>query len=99
MKFETEKRIKEYDENVIVLSHDEAEKFAYLLNEMIKSFKIGDYIWSQYDDKFAQVKFTFRAQIEKGRDITPETLTDAYLSFSVNDFTLINNNDVKIDKH
>ena len=41
-----EKRIKEYDENVIVLSHDEAEKFAYLLNEMIKSFKIGDYMVS-----------------------------------------------------
>ena len=99
MRHETEKRIREYDEDVVVLSQDEVERFTHLLKDVMKYSEVnGRFPWMQTDDgDFADVAFTFRARVHKGKDVVPETLTDMSLSIIINGYTLTNE-DIKVCK-
>ncbi len=90
----------EYYANVTILSQDEAERFAHILKDIIKSPDVdGKFSWIKTDDgDFADVSFTFRARVQKDRDITPDTLTNAKLYVAVNNITLMNSEFVKICK-
>ena len=103
MRHEVEKRTMEYYANVTILSRDEAERFANLLKDIMKSPDVdGKFSWIKTDDgDFADVSFTFRARVQKDRDITPDTLTDTTdtkLYVAVNNIALINNEFVKVCK-
>ena len=100
MRHEVEKRTMEYYANVTILSRDEAERFAHILKDIIKSPDVdGKFSWIKTDDgDFADVSFTFRARVQKDRDITPDTLTNAKLYVAVNNITLMNSEFVKICK-
>lgn len=99
MRHEVEKRIREYDEDVVVLSQDEVERFTRLLKDVMKYSEVnGKFPWMQTDGyEAADVAFTFRARIHKGKDVVPETLTDMSLSIIINGYTLTNE-DVKVCK-
>ncbi len=99
MRHEVEKRIREYDEDVVVLSQDEAEMFAYLLRKIMKFSEVdGKFRWFQSDvNEVVDADFAFRARIYKSKGITPEALTDMRLSVTINGITLVNDY-VKIDK-
>ena len=99
MRHEVEKRTMEYYANVAILSQDEAERFAHILKDIMKSPDVdGKFSWIKTDDgDFADVSFTFRARIHKGKDVVPETLTDMSLSIIINGYTLTNE-DVKVCK-
>ncbi len=100
MRHEVEKRTMEYYANVTILSQDEAERFAHILKDIMKSPDVdGKFSWIKTDDgDFADVSFTFRARVQKDRDITPDTLTNAKLYVAVNNITLMNSEFVKICK-
>ena len=99
MRHEVEKRTMEYYTNVTILSQDEAERFAHILKDIMKSPDVdGKFSWIKTDDgDFADVSFTFRARVQKDR-ITPDTLTNAKLYVAVNNIALINNEFVKVCK-
>ena len=86
MRHEVEKRIREYDEDVVVLSQDEVERFTRLLKDVMKYSEVnGRFPWMQTDGyESADVAFTFRARVHKGKDISPETLNGMRLSILVN---------------
>ena len=100
MRHEVEKRTMEYYANVAILSQDEAERFAHILKDIMKSPDVdGKFSWIKTDDgDFADVSFTFRARVQKDRDITPDTLTNAKLYVAVNNITLMNSEFVEICK-
>ena len=100
MRHEVEKRTMEYYTNVTILSQDEAERFAHILKDIMKSPDVdGKFSWIKTDDgDFADVSFTFRARVQKDRDITPDTLTNAKLYVAVNNITLMNSEFVEICK-
>ena len=99
MRNEVEKRTMEYYTNVTILSQDEAERFANLLKDIMKSLDVdGKFSWNKSDDgDFVDVSFTFRARVQKGRDITPDTLTNTKLYVAVNNIALINSEFVKVN--
>ena len=99
MRNEVEKRTMEYYANVAILSQDEAERFAHILKDIMKSPDVdGKFYWIKTDDgDFADVSFTFRARVQKDR-ITPDTLTNTKLYVAVNNITLMNSEFVKICK-
>ena len=99
MRHEVEKRTMEYYTNVTILSQDEAERFAHILKDIMKSPDVdGKFSWIKTDDgDFADVSFTFRARVQKDR-ITPDTLTNTKLYVAVNNITLMNSEFVEICK-
>ena len=99
MRHEVEKRTREYYTNVTILSQDEAERFAHILKDIMKSPDVdGKFSWIKTDDgDFADVSFTFRARVQKDR-ITPDTLTNTKLYVAVNNITLMNSEFVEICK-
>jgi len=99
MRHEVEKRTMEYYANVAILSQDEAERFAHILKDIMKSPDVdGKFSWIKTDDgDFADVSFTFRARVQKDR-ITPDTLTNTKLYVAVNNITLMNSEFVEICK-
>ena len=99
MRNEVERRTMEYYANVAILSQDEAERFAHILKDIMKSPDVdGKFYWIKTDDgDFADVSFTFRARVQKDR-ITPDTLTNTKLYVAVNNITLMNSEFVKICK-
>ena len=99
MRNEVEKRTMEYYTNVTILSQEEAERFADLLKDIMKSLDVdGKFSWNKSDDgDFVDVSFTFRATVHKGKDVVPETLTDMSLPIIINGYTLTNE-DVKVCK-
>ena len=56
-----------------------------------------DYPDYRYNKANADVAFTFRARVHKGKDVVPETLTDMSLSIIINGYTLTNE-DIKVCK-
>ena len=93
MRHETEKRIKEYNDDVVVLSQDEAERFVHLLKDVMKYSEVnGKFQWRKYYDEpeHADVTVTFTAKVYKGKDISLETLNDVRLAIYVNGFYAAN---------
>ena len=93
MRHEVEKRIREYDEDVVVLSQKEAERFADLLKDIMKYSRVNSkFQWHKYYDELelANVTVTFTATVYKGKDISPETLNGMRLSILVNGYYAAN---------
>ena len=87
MRHEVEKRIREYDEDVVVLSQDEAERFTDLLKDIMEYSRVNSkFQWyKDYDQpQLANVTVTFTATVYKDKDISPETLNGMRLSILVN---------------